>query len=315
MKSAAVEGKSGASQRYNMSDGASVVDTAANETRSGADETTHRDAARFGPFDTFRGIGLGLVVPSIFVLVWWMTVAAGVFPESVLPSPLTVARALWTWAFGDRATQGPYAGTLGSAILASSSRVVVGYAIAAVLGVLVGVPTGANKLIGQLIDPFIQLMRPIPITAWVPLSLIFFGFDFKNAVFLVALGSFFPIVVNTIEGVRGVNRNLVKVGRMVGARGLSLLWFFVLPASMPSVFVGLRLGIGLAWVLVIVAELLSVKNGIGYTLLDAYSFNRFDVVIAAMIMLGVMGFLSDRIILGIQRVALRWHREVSIHAE
>ena len=83
----------------------------------------------------------------------------------------------------------------------------------------------------------------------------------------------------------------------------------------PSIFVGLRLGIGLAWVLVIVAELLSVKNGIGYTLLDAYSFDRFDVVIAAMIMLGVMGFLSDRIILGIQKIFLRWHHEVSIHAE
>jgi NitT/TauT family transport system permease protein len=193
--------------------------------------------------------------------------------------------------------------------------VLVGYAIAAVLGIAIGVPTGASKLVGQLVDPFIQLMRPIPITAWVPLSLIFFGFDFKNAVFLVALGSFFPIVVNTIEGVRGVNRNLVKVGRMVGASGYKLLWFFILPASMPSVFVGLRLGIGLAWVLVIVAELLSVKNGIGYTLLDAYSFNRFDVVIGAMIMLGVMGFLSDRIILGVQKVLLRWHREVSIHAD
>jgi NitT/TauT family transport system permease protein len=244
-----------------------------------------------------------------------MTVAAGIFPESVLPSPVTVARALWVWAFGSKEKYGLYAGTLDNAIIASGSRVLVGYLIAAVLGITIGVPTGANKLVGQLIDPFIQLLRPIPITAWVPLSLIFFGFGFSNAVFLVALGSFFPIVLNTIEGVRGVNRSLIKVGRMVGANGLQLLWFFVLPASMPSIFVGLRLGIGLAWVLVIVAELLSVKAGIGYTLLDAYSFNRFDVVIAAMIMLGVMGFLSDRVIVGIQRVLLRWHYEVSIHAE
>ena len=265
--------------------------------------------------EALRSAGIGLVVPGAFVLIWWFTVAAGIFPESVLPSPLTVAKSLGIWAFGNKEEHGLYAGTLDVAILASGARVIVGYVIAAVLGIGIGVITGANRLVGQLVDPFIQLMRPIPITAWVPLSLIFFGFDFKNAVFLVALGSFFPIVVNTIEGVRGVNRSLVKVGRMVGARGPKLLWFFILPASLPSIFVGLRLGIGLAWVLVIVAELLSVKNGIGYTLLDAYSFNRFDVVIAAMIMLGVMGFLSDRIILGVQHVVLRWHREVSIHAE
>src|SRR6266851_7444054 len=108
-------------------------------------------------------MGIGLIVPSIFVLVWWITVAVGIFPESVLPSPLTVARSLWTWAFGNKEEHGLYAGTLGSAIVASSSRVLVGYAIAAVLGIAVGVPTGASKLVGQLVDPFIQLMRPIPI--------------------------------------------------------------------------------------------------------------------------------------------------------
>jgi NitT/TauT family transport system permease protein len=145
--------------------------------------------------------------------------------------------------------------------------------------------------------------------------MVFFGFGFKSAIFLVALGSFFPIVVNTIEGVRGANKVLIKVGSMLGANKPQLLWHFILPASMPSIFVGLRLGIGMAWVLVIVAELLAVKSGIGYTLLDAYSFNRYDVVIAAMIMLGVLGFLSDRIIVGIQRVLLRWHQEISIHAE
>jgi ABC-type nitrate/sulfonate/bicarbonate transport system permease component len=187
--------------------------------------------------------------------------------------------------------------------------------VAAVLGVLIGVPTGFFRLLGRLLDPLIHLMRPIPVTAWVPLSLVFFGFGFQGAVFLVALGSFFPIVVNTVEGVRGANRTLVKVGSMLGANKLQLLWHFILPASLPSIFVGLRLGIGLAWVLVIVAELLSVKSGIGYTLLDAYSFNRYDVVISAMIMLGIMGFLSDRIIVWIQRIVLRWHWEMSIHAE
>lgn len=257
--------------------------------------------------------GVGFVVPLAFIGVWWLTVVGGVFPESVLPSPLSVMRALFEWAFGT-AENGPYSGTLLAAIIASSQRVLVGYAVAAFLGVLIGVPTGFSPLLGRLFDPMIQLLRPIPITAWVPLSLVFFGFGFRSAVFLVALGSFFPVVVNTIEAVRGVSRTLVKVGSMLGARGPTLLLLFILPASLPGIFVGLRLGIGLAWVLVIVAELLSVKSGIGYTLLDAYSFNRYDVIMAAMIVLGIMGYLSDRVIVAIQFVFLRWHREMSIHA-
>lgn len=257
--------------------------------------------------------GIGFVVPLAFIGVWWLTVVGGVFPESVLPSPVSVMRALFEWALGNP-DNGPYSGTLLTAIVASGQRVLVGYAVAASLGVVIGVPTGFSPLLGRLLDPMIQLLRPIPITAWVPLSLVFFGFGFRSAVFLVALGSFFPIVVNTIEAVRGVSRTLVKVGSMLGARGPRLLLLFVLPASLPGIFVGLRLGIGLAWVLVIVAELLSVKSGIGYTLLDAYSFNRYDVIMSAMIVLGLMGYLSDRVIVAIQFVFLRWHREMSIHA-
>jgi len=262
----------------------------------------------------FGDLGIGAVVPILFVLLWWGTVEAGVFPRSVLPSPLAVAQALFEWAFGSP-RGGPYSGTLLDAVIASSQRVVTGFAIAAFLGILIGVPTGFYSIVGRMLDPLIHLLRPIPVTAWVPLSLVFFGFGFGGAVFLVALGSFFPIVVNTIEAVRGANRMLLRVGWMLGARGITLLRLFILPASWPGIFVGLRLGIGLAWVLVIVAELLSVKSGIGYTLLDAYSFNRYDVVIAAMITLGIMGFLSDRLVVAVQYVVLRWHREMSIHAE
>lgn len=261
-----------------------------------------------------KSVFIGMVAPAVFLVFWWTVVATGLYPEAILPSPVSVATALWQWAFGPQ-DAGPYSGTLPAAIWASGQRVLIGFAIAGALGILIGVPTGFSRLIGQLLDPLIHLLRPIPVTAWVPLSLVFFGFGFKGAVFLVALGCFFPIVVNTIEGVRGANKMLLKVGSMLGASRLQLLRFFILPASLPSIFVGLRLGIGLAWVLVVVAELLAVKSGIGYTLLDAYSFSRYDVVIAAMIMLGVVGFLSDRVIVGIQHILLTWHREMSIHAE
>ena len=262
----------------------------------------------------FGTLGVSLVAPCAFLVAWWLAVASHVFPSVVLPSPITVAQSIFEWAFGNP-DNGPYSGSLWAAIAASSARVLTGFAIAAFFGIAIGVPCGFFQTLGRLLDPLIHLIRPIPTTAWVPLSLVFWGFGFGGAVFLVGLGSFFPIVVNTIEGVRGANRTLVRVGSMLGANKLEMLWFFILPASLPAIFVGLRLGIGLAWVLVIVAELLSVKSGIGYTLIDAYSFNRYDVVIAAMIMLGIMGFISDRVVVAVQDFVLRWHREQSIHAE
>jgi ABC-type nitrate/sulfonate/bicarbonate transport system permease component len=257
---------------------------------------------------------LSVTGPLIFVAIWWAAVAANLLPSSVLPSPVTVGAAAIEWAVGP-VDAGPYSGTMLVSIGASGGRVAAGFAIAAALGVLIGIPTGFFPLLGKILDPLINLLRPIPVTAWVPLSLVFWGFGFRGAVFLIALGSFFPIVINTIEGVRGASRNLIKVGRMLGATRFQMLYHFAFPAALPAIFVGLRIGIGLSWVLVIVAELMSVKSGIGYTLLDAYSFNRYDVVIAAMILLGVMGFLSDRIVLAFQVLLVRWHREMSIHAE
>jgi ABC-type nitrate/sulfonate/bicarbonate transport system permease component len=280
--------------------------------QSGQDRPTITRGA--GPWSALWLIGTGTIVPLAFIGVWWLASVAEIFPRAILPSPISVIKAIWEWAFGNP-SQGPYSGTLKNAIFASTGRVASGFAVASLTGLGVGVPTGAYRLIGRLIDPFIHLLRPIPVTAWVPLSLVFFGFGFSGAIFLIALGSFFPIAVNTIEGVRGVNRNIIKVGRMVGAQGPTLLWFFILPASLPSIFTGLRLGMGLAWVLVTVAEMVAVRSGIGYTLLDAYSFNRYDIVISAMIMLGIMGFLSDRGIIGIEGLVLRWHREISLHAE
>jgi ABC-type nitrate/sulfonate/bicarbonate transport system permease component len=226
----------------------------------------------------FQSAGLSVIGPIAFVAIWWLAAISNLFPSAILPAPPAVVTA-------------------------------------AVLGIVIGIPAGYFRTFGRIIDPLIQLLRPIPVTAWVPLSLVFFGFGFKGAIFLIALGVFFPIVVNTIEGVRGANRMLLRVGRMLGATQLQMLAMFILPASLPAIFVGLRVGIGLAWVLVIVAELLSVKSGIGYTLIDAYSVNRYDVIISAMILLGVMGFLSDRIVVAVGNVLLRWHREMSINAD
>lgn len=254
---------------------------------------------------------LGAILPVALIAVWSISSALELIPRTSLPAPWKVLESFGVWIFGTGG--GPYDGTWGEAVLASGGRVLLGFSVALVLGVVLGVVAGYFPRVGEIIDPFVQILRPIPSTAWVPLTLVFFGFGFQGAVFLIALGAFFPIFLNTMEGIRGVSGSLTRVGRMVGANTFQLLRHFVVPASLPSMFIGIRLSVGLSWVLVVVAEMLAVRAGIGYTLMDAYSMGRYDVIISAMITLGVLGFLSDRLVVIIQNRVLRWHRETSIH--
>jgi ABC-type nitrate/sulfonate/bicarbonate transport system permease component len=257
-----------------------------------------------------RRLLFGAILPIALVAVWSLTAVLELLPRTSLPAPWKVVEAFGVWIFGTGS--GPYDGTWLEAIGASGGRVLVGFAVAAILGVVLGVLAGYFRAFGEVVDPFVQMLRPIPSTAWVPLTLVFFGFGFSGAVFLIALGAFFPIFLNTMEGVRGVTGSLTRVGRMLGSDTFQLLRHFVVPASLPNIFIGVRLSVGLSWVLVVVAEMLSVRSGIGYTLMDAYSLGRYDVIIAAMVTLGLLGFLSDRLIVIIQNSALKWHRETSI---
>jgi NitT/TauT family transport system permease protein len=157
-------------------------------------------------------------------------------------------------------------------------------------------------------------LRPIPITAWLPFSIAVFGIRDMGAVFLIALGAFYPIVVNTAQGARDVERNLIRAAMMMGAGRWTILRRVVLPASLPSIFTGLRIGLGIAWTAVIVAEMVAVKSGLGYVLWDAYYVGRMDVVIADMATIGLLGLLSDRIILLIEGWVLKWRRLQSFHS-
>ena len=145
------------------------------------------------------------------------------------------------------------------------------------------------------------------LTAWVPLSLVFFGIGNAPAIFLIGLGSFFPAAINTTHGVRQINLTLYKSARMMGANETELLARVVLPAAMPSIFTGVRLSMGIAWVLVVVAEILAVRSGLGYLLNDAYLFYRNDVVIAAMLSIGLLGFCSDQLVVLLRNYLLSWN--------
>ena len=185
-------------------------------------------------------------------------------------------------------------------------RVAQGFTLAALVGVPLGLLIGWSKFISQMFDPMIQSLRPSPITAWLPFSIAVFGIRDIGSIFLIFLGGFYAIVVNTTQGARDVDRNLVRAALMMGASRTQLLLRVVLPAAMPSIFTGLRIGLGISWTAVIVSEMVAVKSGLGYVLWDAYYVGRMDIVLADMVSIGAMGYISDRIIVFIERKMLVW---------
>lgn len=242
-----------------------------------------------------------------FLVIWQAVLQLGVVQSNFVPAPLKVAETWATWVIGPPG-QGTdrYAGTWPDHAMASTWRVLAGFAVAAFLGTLIGVAIGVSPVVSDVLDPLVQILRPIPTTAWVAFAVIFFGIGPASAIFLIALGAFFPVVLNTTHGVRQVPGLLLRSAAMLGTPRHRLLTEVVLPGAMPSVFVGLRLAIGVAWVLVIVAEMVAVKSGLGFVLWDAYQYLRVDIVVAAMLSVGLLGFISDRVVLAIGRWALRW---------
>lgn len=254
----------------------------------------------------FKQLLLGLVVPTAVVVLWQVM---GNLPgmAGILPTPLKVVEGWHGWIFGQAGLGlNPYLGTWLSNVEYSSMRVVQGFVLAALIGVPLGLLIGWSKFISQMLDPLIQSLRPIPITAWLPFSIAVFGIRDVGSIFLIFLGGFYAIVVNATQGARDVDRNLVRAALMMGASRTQLLYRVVLPAAMPSIFTGLRIGLGISWTAVIVSEMVAVKSGLGYVLWDAYYVGRMDIVLADMVSIGAMGYISDRIIVFIERKILVW---------
>jgi NitT/TauT family transport system permease protein len=259
-------------------------------------------------------IAIGAVLPLLVIILWQLSGKDGALFGGVLPTPDRVARAWQTWAFGNRGMGlNPYSGTWFESVAFSTGRVFQGFVVALVIGIPAGIMIGWNRIVigwnrivADAVDPTIQILRPIPITAWLPFAIAVFGISSMGAIYLISLGVFYPVVINTTQGARHVERNLVRAAQMMGASRFAVLMRVVIPASLPAIFTGVRIGLGIGWTAVIVAEMVAVKSGLGYVLWDAYYVGRMDVVIADMVTIGLMGFLSDRLLLAIERRALAW---------
>jgi len=251
---------------------------------------------------------LRIAVLASLVAAWHFAVVVGQAGGGFIPAPGAVVRALLIWIGLPIGEGGQYAGTWAPAAMASTGRVFAGFLAAAALAIPLGILIGRYRIAADILDPVIQLLRPVPVSAWVPFSMVFFGIKPAAAIFLVAIGTFFPIVLNTIAGARHVSDLHLRSAAMLGASRWRTLTHVILFAAMPSILTGLRVGMGLAWVLVIVAEMVAVKSGLGYELWNSYYYSRMDIIVAVMVSIGVFGFLSDQLILLISRRLLAWHK-------
>jgi sulfonate transport system permease protein len=238
------------------------------------------------------------LVPVLILVVWEAASSWGWLSTRVLPEPLAVARAFWTLAVN---------GELWVHVAVSTQRAAIGFAIGGGLGLLLGLATGTFKLAETLLDSSLQMVRNIPALALIPLVILWFGIDETAKLFLVALGVFFPIYLNTFHGIRSVDKGLIEMARSYGLSGWALYRHVVLPGALPSILVGVRFSLGLVWVLLIVAETISAQAGIGYLTMNAREFLQTDVVLVGILLYAALGKLADLAAKGLERWWLRWH--------
>lgn len=250
-----------------------------------------------------------VAIPILLLLLWQLASVLRWVDPAMLPSPVDCALSWKRWIFGQVGGRSldSYNGTWLPSALYSIERVVQGFAIACAIGIPTGIMIGWFKSF-SILDPTIQLIRPVPITAWLPFSIALFGIQNKSALFLIALGAVYPIIVSASQGARDTSPILVRAAQMLGAGNWTMLLRVVVPSASPTIFVGLRLGVGASWTAVVIAEMVSVKTGLGYVLWDAYYLGRMDIVIADMVSIGLLGFLSDMFIVWLRARVIRWQR-------
>lgn len=255
-------------------------------------------------FRRLKEPALAVALPIALLIVWHFATSGRAY--SLIPPPAEVAIALYDMAFGG-INDDFFSATLGTHVLHSAARVYGGFALAVAVALPLGLMIGRIPTVRQMLDPMLQILRPIPVTAWLPLAMILFGIGPKSAFFLVFLGAFYPVLVNTVFGVRSVEPRLFEAASMLGCHGSAQFTKVVLPAALPAIFTGLRLGLGFAWVVIVIGEMTGVPTGLGAMIMEARQLSRTEIVICGMISIGVAGFISDRIITMLGRRLLSWN--------
>lgn len=237
------------------------------------------------------------IVPFILLISWQVLSSVGFISSRILPNPVDIVKAaieLWQ------------SGQLFHHISVSTQRAFFGFIIGGGIGFLLGLWNGLSKVAETLFDTSIQMIRNIPHLALIPIVILWFGIEEEAKLFLVALGTFFPIYLNTFHGIRSVDTSLIEMGKVYGLRGFRLFWHIIFPGALASILVGVRFALGITWVTLIVAETIAANSGIGYMAMNAREFMQLDVVVLSIMLYAILGKLSDYIAKLAERRFLTW---------
>jgi sulfonate transport system permease protein len=238
------------------------------------------------------------LIPAALLAAWQAGASTGWIDPQTLPPPTAVAKAILALA---------RTGELWNDIAVSSARAGAGFAVGGGIGFILGILNGLSGLSEKLTDTTLQMLRNIPHLALIPLVILWFGIGEEAKLFLVALGVFFPIYVNTLHGVRSVDPQLLEMARAYGMSRGDIFRKVVFPGALPSIFVGLRYGLGIMWLTLIVAETISANAGIGFMAMNAREFLMVDVVLVSILIYAALGKLADSIARVLERLCLRWN--------
>ncbi len=243
------------------------------------------------------------LLPLILVGIW--EIAAIIINNPfILPSLGTVVPIL-IHPFSTSYTLGT--GSLVANASVSIQRVGLGFLIAMLVAIPLGILMGRSRLLNELFDSLIEILRPIPPLAWVPLALAWFKIGLTSIVFIIFIGAFFPILLNTIDGVKSVKKTWLEVATTLGAQERQVLLKVILPGAAPTIWTGLRVGFGIAWMCVVAAEWLpGISQGLGYLILYAYNFGQTNLIIAGMIIIGLIGLSIDLVFKGVEKKWFMW---------
>lgn len=238
------------------------------------------------------------LLPILLIAAWQVAASAGLIATRVLPAPLDVLAAAWKLVG---------TGELWRDILVSTGRAAAGFAVGGGIGFALGILNGSSRGAARLLDSSLQMLRNIPHLALIPLVILWFGIDETAKLFLVALGVFFPIYLNTYHGVRTVDPQLIEMARVYGLGRRRVFFEVILPGALPSILVGLRYGLGITWLTLIVAETISAQSGIGYLTMNAREFLQTDVVVLGILIYALLGKLADSSVRLLERQLLQWN--------
>lgn len=230
----------------------------------------------------------------IIVLCIWQLLCSGSSPR--LPAPTTVIKESWEIISNPFFDKGGVNKGLALQIMESLKRVAIGYSLSAIVGVGIGLIIGTNKLVYRGLDPFFQLLRTVPPLAWLPISLAAFQQSEPSAIFVIFITAIWPILINTAVGIQQVPQDYRNVARVLQLGRFEYFWTILLPSAAPYIFTGMRIAVGLSWLAIIAAEMLTGGVGIGFFIWDAYNSSRMSDIIVALIYVGVVGLLLDKLV-------------------